>query len=212
MSWAKSHHIYPWRSRLGLHAKKCRNIFIVCVLTWSLSGIKKSFTLQNQSAVKGKSLGFVCSPSFFSLPTASRLSRVGWFSRALAFRSLYNPWEKMGTTRSLPLTSVYIFQCVTPEQDVGEKVSQDQIFKTNHLYCAFHKHTNSKVQKSPSLPSIIITITKDTKRVQIHQSPITNHDLKVFCVVQYKDTIVQEQLHEFRKHHNYRSMFIRHRW
>ena len=31
----------------------------------------------------------------------SRLSRVGWFSRALAFRLLYNPWEKMGTTRSL---------------------------------------------------------------------------------------------------------------
>ena len=33
---------------------------------------------------------------FFSLPTASRLSRVGWFSRALAFRSLYYPWGKMG--------------------------------------------------------------------------------------------------------------------
>ena len=30
-----------------------------------------------------------------------RLSRVGWFSRALAFRSLYYPWGKMGTTRSL---------------------------------------------------------------------------------------------------------------
>ena len=39
--------------------------------------------------------------SFFSLPTASRLSRVGWFSRALAFRSLYYPWGKMRTTRSL---------------------------------------------------------------------------------------------------------------
>ena len=35
------------------------------------------------------------------LPTASRLSRVRWFSRALAFRSLYFPWGKMGTTRSL---------------------------------------------------------------------------------------------------------------
>ena len=29
-------------------------------------------------------------------PTASHLSRVGWFSRALAFRSLYYPWGQMG--------------------------------------------------------------------------------------------------------------------
>ena len=29
------------------------------------------------------------------------LSRVGWFSRALAFHSLYYPWRKMGTTHSL---------------------------------------------------------------------------------------------------------------
>ena len=28
-------------------------------------------------------------------------SRVGWFSRALAFRSFYYPWGQMGTTRSL---------------------------------------------------------------------------------------------------------------
>ena len=33
--------------------------------------------------------------------TASRLSRVGWFSRALAFHSLYYSWGKMGTSRSL---------------------------------------------------------------------------------------------------------------
>ena len=32
---------------------------------------------------------------------ASRLSRVGWFSRALTFRSLYYPSAKMRTTRSL---------------------------------------------------------------------------------------------------------------
>ena len=32
---------------------------------------------------------------------ASHLSCVGWFSRALAFRSLYYPWAKMGTTRGL---------------------------------------------------------------------------------------------------------------
>ena len=45
---------------------------------------------------KFKSLGFVCSPSFFSLTAASRLSRVGWFSRALSFPSLYYPWGKWG--------------------------------------------------------------------------------------------------------------------
>ena len=50
---------------------------------------------------KVESLGFVCSPSFFSLPAASRFPRVGWFSRALAFRLLYYPWGKMGTTGSL---------------------------------------------------------------------------------------------------------------
>ena len=35
------------------------------------------------------------------LPTTSHLSRVGWFSRAVAFLSFYNPWGKIGTTRSL---------------------------------------------------------------------------------------------------------------
>ena len=45
---------------------------------------------------------FVCSPSFFCLPAAaSRLSCVVWFSRALSLRSLYYPWGKMETTRSL---------------------------------------------------------------------------------------------------------------
>ena len=49
-----------------------------------------------------------------------------------------------------------------------------RFFRTNHLYCAFHKHANPKVQKPPSqlrfsLPSIIITITKHTRRVEIHQ-------------------------------------------
>ena len=45
---------------------------------------------------KVKSLGFVCSPSVFSLTTPSRLSHVQWFSHALAFRSLVYPWEKWG--------------------------------------------------------------------------------------------------------------------
>ena len=33
--------------------------------------------------------------------TRVAFSRVGWFSRVLAFRSLYFPWGQMGTTRSL---------------------------------------------------------------------------------------------------------------
>ena len=39
---AKRHHIQPRRSRIGLHVKKYKNIYIVCVLTWSLLGVKKS--------------------------------------------------------------------------------------------------------------------------------------------------------------------------
>ena len=40
-----------------------------------------------------------CGPNPSVAP--SRFSRVGSFSRALAFRSLFYPWGKMGTTRSL---------------------------------------------------------------------------------------------------------------
>ena len=39
------------------------------------------------------------------VPTREK-ARVGWFSRALAFRSLYYPWGKMGTTRSLHVTQI----------------------------------------------------------------------------------------------------------
>ena len=52
-------------------------------------------------------------------------------------------------------------------------------------YCAFHKHANSKVQKTPSqlclsLPSIIITITSNEPwNTETHKTdrnpPITNH-------------------------------------
>ena len=55
------------------------------------------------------------------------------------------------------------------------------------LYCAFHKHANSKVQKPPSqlclsLPSIIITITSNEPwNRETHKTDrnpqITNHDL-----------------------------------
>ena len=56
----------------------------------------KNFTLQNQLPWRVKSLGFVCSPSFFSLPTASHLSHVGLFLWVLTFHLLYYSWGKMG--------------------------------------------------------------------------------------------------------------------
>ena len=40
--------------------------------------------------------------SYFSLsPEHLALSHLGWFSHVLTFCSLFYPWEKMGTTRSL---------------------------------------------------------------------------------------------------------------
>ena len=66
---------------------------------------------------KHKSLGFVCSPSFFSLPAASRLSRVGWFLRPCALSSLYYPWGKWGTTRSLKrLVRPFHLSCVNVQR------------------------------------------------------------------------------------------------
>ena len=35
-------HLLGCSGRLGLHVKKYKNIYIVCVLTWSLLGVKKS--------------------------------------------------------------------------------------------------------------------------------------------------------------------------
>ena len=72
--------------------------FIIFLLIWK--GIQTSHSKISRPW-RVKSLGFVCSPSFFSLPAESRLSCVVCFSRVLAFRSLYYPWGKMGTTRSL---------------------------------------------------------------------------------------------------------------
>ena len=57
--------------------------------------------------------GMTFVPAQKSSGIVSRFARVGWFSRALAFRSLYHPWGKMGTTRSL---SVNIALAHTSEQ------------------------------------------------------------------------------------------------
>ena len=69
-------------------------------------------------------------------------------------------------------------------------LGEERIVGTLYLqrsYCAFHKHTNSKVQKTPSqlrfsLPSIIITITSNEPwNRETHKTDrnpqITNHDL-----------------------------------
>ena len=48
-----------------------------------------------------KSLGFVCSPSFFSLPAASRLSWWGDFHTRSRFARSNIPEGKRGTTRSI---------------------------------------------------------------------------------------------------------------
>ena len=58
----------------------------------------RNFTLQNQSAVKGQKLGLCLQSLIFLSPRMQRVafSRVGWFSLAHAFRSLYYPWGKMG--------------------------------------------------------------------------------------------------------------------
>ena len=61
---------------------------------------------------------------FFSLTAAFRLSRVGWFSRALTFRSLYYPWGKIGTTRSLvteDITSEMIW-CISMNESTSSKI------------------------------------------------------------------------------------------
>ena len=50
-----------------------------------------------EQRISAKAWAFSVVPHFsLSLPRA-RLSRVGWFSRALVFRSLHYPWGKMGT-------------------------------------------------------------------------------------------------------------------
>ena len=64
------------------------------------------------------------------------------------------------------------------------------------IYCAFHKHTNSKVQKPPSqfcflLPSIIITIpSNEPWNTETHKTdqnpPITDHKPWPFELIQVK--------------------------
>ena len=73
-----------------------------------------------------------------------------------------------------------------------------------NLYCAFHKHANSKVQKPPSqlrfsLPSIIITITSNEPwNTETHKTdrnpPITNHKQWPFEPVKVKSCFLRGPL------------------
>ena len=73
---------FLWRIDYALQEK---------VLTWKMCFLPL-ISFWERATHKFKSLGFVCSPSFFSLTAASRLSRV-----SLSLLSL----RKMGTTRTL---------------------------------------------------------------------------------------------------------------
>ena len=72
------------------------------------------------------------------------------------------------------------------------------------LYCAFHKHANSKVQKPPSqlrfsLPSIIITTTSNEpwnteKHKTDRNPPITNHKTWPFEPIKVKSCFLRGPL------------------
>ena len=55
----------------------------------------QSFALWEQR-ISSKAWALSVVPHFSLSPPRVAFSRVGWFSRALAFRSLYYPWWKMG--------------------------------------------------------------------------------------------------------------------
>ena len=81
-------------------------------------------------------------------------------------------------------------------------------------YCPFHKHENSKVQKPPSqlrfsLPSIIIRsqatnleTEKHTKRIEIHQSQITNLDfLNLLKMIDFSEKRNRQLAFELQNSH-----------
>ena len=62
---------------------------------------------------------------------------VGWFSRALAFRPLYYPWGKMGTTRSPFPTPQYVLHLFRHRLHMDEKQSIYRLksLKERHFLC-----------------------------------------------------------------------------
>ena len=82
-----------------------------------------NFTLQNQSAVKGKKLWFVCSTSFFSLPAACRL-----FSRGMIFTLVHVSLALLSLRKSGGLLVAYF------EKDISaEKMSSSNEEKFDEL-------------------------------------------------------------------------------
>ena len=57
-------------------------------------------------------------------PPRVTFSRVGWFSRMLAFRSFYYPWGQMGTTRSLKNKRMPIYRARTRARTSSQDSSQ----------------------------------------------------------------------------------------
>ena len=64
-------------------------------------GFDRRWQIAMEEPISSKAWALSVVPHFSLSPLRVAFSRVGWFSRALAFRSLYYPWGKMGTTRSL---------------------------------------------------------------------------------------------------------------
>ena len=69
-------------------------------------------------------------------PPRVAFSRVGWFSRSLAFRSLYYPLGKMRTTRSLhSFRTIQLTACTKPtktQKSKWIKLNKETIF---HIFC-----------------------------------------------------------------------------
>ena len=102
------------------------NIYLF-VGVWSFSSRRKSRLGCLYHRHEGSYLRAQVSSSYNFLPHFSlsplRLAFLAWrwFSRALAFRSLYYPWGKMGTTRSLKQLRLSGPQKVRDTGDPGQK-------------------------------------------------------------------------------------------
>ena len=84
-------------------------------------------------------------------PRGKGKTRWGWFSHALAFRSLCYPWEKIGTTRSLTRLQLKaeLFNSTDwngkgdRKRGIGEK-SQSPFWKNFHLLFVSHGYRCSR--------------------------------------------------------------------
>ena len=102
------------------------NIYLF-VGVWSFSSRRKSRLGCLYHRQQGSYLRVEVSSSYNFLPHFSlsplRVASLAWrwFSRALAFRSFYYPWGKMGTTRSLKQLRLSGPQKVRDTGDPGQK-------------------------------------------------------------------------------------------